>query len=256
MKADQRQNLLLALGIIVGTPLLIGAVVSGINSSAPEVFQGICSLIGGAIGAGGAALAVYLALNLQHQDITQQILKGLYLEIANYLSSCLTYHGLLTHGLKGHSPEWMLGGMINLPTPLIFPLMANNITLLTEPALVTSFYDRIHALRDTAEKTLVPRGQPLTPVQMRTAVLSLFFVLQSGLKILQSSDFSEVDTSNRTALIERLEREIAGSPVAPMLASLEGEPQRRPVSRPGLRVSGAMSRPGDFPYVDGPLLAR
>src|SRR4051812_31887908 len=114
--------------------------------------------------------SVFLALNLQHQDITDQTRKGFYLEIANYLSSCLTYHGLLTHGLKGHSPEWMLGGMINLPTPLIFPLMANNITILTEPALVTAFYDRVNILRDTAEKTLVPKGEPLTPVQMRAAV--------------------------------------------------------------------------------------
>jgi hypothetical protein len=222
--SDSMYNYFILLGILVGTALLIIAFVSGINSSAPEVFQGICSLIGGAVGAGGAALAVYLALNLQHQNITEQTLKGLYLEISSYLSSCLIYHGLLTHGLKGHSPEWMLGGMINLPTPLIFPLMATNISLLTEPALVTSFYDRIQLLRDIGETTLIPKSKPLTPEQMRTAVLSLFFVLQSGLKILQSSDFSKVDTLNRIALIERLEREMAGSPVAPMLAFVEGKP--------------------------------
>ena len=81
---DSIYNYFVLLGIFVGTALLIIAVVSGTNSSAPEVFQGICSLIGGAIGAGGAALAVYMALNLQHQSITEQTLKGLYLEISNY----------------------------------------------------------------------------------------------------------------------------------------------------------------------------
>jgi hypothetical protein len=46
-------NYIVLLGLLFGTALLITFGVTGLNSSGPVVFQVICSLLGGAIGAGG-----------------------------------------------------------------------------------------------------------------------------------------------------------------------------------------------------------
>jgi hypothetical protein len=75
---DNRDNGLLLSGIIVGTFLLTVAWVTACQSSPPEIFQGICSLIGGAIGAGGAAVAVFLTLRGQQADERSQTLTSVY----------------------------------------------------------------------------------------------------------------------------------------------------------------------------------
>jgi hypothetical protein len=60
--SNARQNRLLALGIIVAVPLLIGFVTALVNSKSGEIVGALGSVIGGVIGAGGAALAVALTL--------------------------------------------------------------------------------------------------------------------------------------------------------------------------------------------------
>src|ERR1700722_11052273 len=92
---DNRDNGLLLSGIIVGTFLLTVAWVTACQSSAPEIFQGVCSLIGGAIGAGGAALAVFLTLRGQQEDEKTQTLTSLYLEIAGYLWPTVNSHSTI-----------------------------------------------------------------------------------------------------------------------------------------------------------------
>ena len=62
MKADPRQNLLLAIAIVVGTPLLIGFLTVLVNSNTSEAAGALGSVLGGVIGAVGAALAVALTL--------------------------------------------------------------------------------------------------------------------------------------------------------------------------------------------------
>jgi len=57
-----RQNRLLALALIVGVPLLISFLTALLNSKSGEVAAALGSVLGGVIGAGGAALAVALAL--------------------------------------------------------------------------------------------------------------------------------------------------------------------------------------------------
>ena len=61
--SDARQNRLLALGIIVATPLLIGFLTALINSQPGEIVGALGSVLGGVIGAVGAALAVALTLS-------------------------------------------------------------------------------------------------------------------------------------------------------------------------------------------------
>ena len=50
------------------------------------------------IGAGGAALAVYLTLYWHTEDVRGQTISGLYVEIATYLNRAVTYHGLFYLG--------------------------------------------------------------------------------------------------------------------------------------------------------------
>jgi len=59
---DTTQNRLVALAIIVATPLLLGFFVVLINSTSGEVAGALGSVLGGVIGAVGAALAVALTL--------------------------------------------------------------------------------------------------------------------------------------------------------------------------------------------------
>src|SRR6266851_4126417 len=62
MMSDARQNRPLALGIIIATPLLIGFLTAVVNSKPGEIAGALGSVLGGVIGAGGAALAVALTL--------------------------------------------------------------------------------------------------------------------------------------------------------------------------------------------------
>jgi hypothetical protein len=75
---DCTYNYLMLVGILLATALIILCVVTGINAGGPVIFQGICSLIGGIIGAGGAALAVYLTLYWHTADVRGQTISGLY----------------------------------------------------------------------------------------------------------------------------------------------------------------------------------
>ena len=178
------------------------------------------------IGAGGAALAVYLTLYWHTEDVRGQTISGLYLEIVHYLTSSLTYHGLFTAALEGdeHTKAFMMAGIrrvLTFPLPVIFPHMISNIARLREPSLVTSFYNLIGSYINEVESGVpaMPESGPLPPEQMRAAVLQLFIILQSGLTLLQSSDFHQTDTQNRAALIKRIENEMAGSPAAYLCAA-------------------------------------
>jgi hypothetical protein len=100
------------------------------------------------IGAGGAALAVYLTLYWHTEDVRGQTISGLYVEIATYLNRAVTYHGLFKRALEGdeHTKPFMAAGVfqvLTFPLPVIFPQMMSNISRLLAPSLVTSFYHLI-----------------------------------------------------------------------------------------------------------------
>ena len=139
---DNRDNGLLLSGIVVGTFLLTVAWVTALQSSAAEIFQGVCSLIGGAIGAGGAALAVFLTLRGQQEDERIQTLTSLYLEIAGYLWPSGNSHSAIADAYRRHSgginqadnfTQVMLRSALNMPAPTYFPAHVAKLSRLETP---------------------------------------------------------------------------------------------------------------------------
>jgi hypothetical protein len=108
----------------------------------------------------------------------------------------------------------ILQSALNLHLPVFFPYFARHITRLNEPTLVTSFYLNTDRLRKSAETNPLktPNSGDLTPVEMRFLILELLLILRSGLELLRSSDFYQIDTVRRNLLIKRIEDEIASSP--------------------------------------------
>jgi hypothetical protein len=229
---DSSYNSLVLGGLAIGAVLLIGTVVTGSESRAPEVFEGLCSLAGGAIGAGGAALAVFLALSWQKEDEKIQTLTALYLEFSGYLYHCLQYHALILAALKGDGKvkEFIFAGIhrtaLDLPLPVFFPSVVRSITRLKEPSLVTSFYTQIDSMRKSAKSDLftTPDGGAFTPLEMRYLILSLILPLRSGLDLLKSPDFDQIYTANRIDLIRRIEVEMSNSPAAATIREVSQSP--------------------------------
>ena len=156
---DNRDNGFLLSGIVVSTFLLAVAWMTAFQSSAPEIFQGVCPLIGGAIGAGGAALAVFLTLRGQQEDERIQTLTSLYLEIAGYLwpigNSYSTIADLYRRQQSGESAnkaddftQVMLRRALNMPAPTYFPAHVAKLARLRDPQSINAFYVRLDIMRN------------------------------------------------------------------------------------------------------------
>jgi hypothetical protein len=135
-------------------------------------------------------------------------------------------HSLLKSSLEGDEKvkDWLdaiARHALDFPLPVLFPHMVSNITRLREPSLVTSFYALINSRSKNVQSGVLgtPESGHLNP--MRAAILELFIILRSGVKLLQSSDFNQTDTVNRTALIKRIEGEMARSPAADLFDQLQ-----------------------------------
>lgn len=186
---NSNYNSLLLSAILIGTSLLILTFVTACEASAPEIYEGLCSLIGGGIGAGGAALAVYLTLSWQKEDERSQVLLGLFIEISGYLDQCLIYHWIYKAALDGdvHASEYMLPDMmrlaLDLPLPVFFPSMVRNLTRLKEPSLIVLFYGLVESMRKSVKSDAPETAESgrLSAPQMRIIVLQLLIALDRGL---------------------------------------------------------------------------
>jgi hypothetical protein len=68
MKSDARYNLLIGLGLAFGTGLLIAFLTTIINAHPGEAAGALGSVVGGGVGAGGAALAVLLTFSRERAE--------------------------------------------------------------------------------------------------------------------------------------------------------------------------------------------
>ena len=159
---DNRDNALLLSGIVVGTFLLTVAWVTALQSSAAEIFQGVCSLIGGAVGAGGAALAVFLTLRGQQEDERIQTLTSLYFEIAGYLWPSGNSHSAIADAYRRHSGDTnqadnftqvMLRSALNMQPPVYFPAHVARLARLNDPQTINAFYVQLDIMR-------IQKGRP------------------------------------------------------------------------------------------------
>jgi hypothetical protein len=219
---DNRDNGLLLAGIIVGTFLLTVAWVTACQSSPPEIFQGICSLIGGAIGAGGAAVAVFLTLRGQQADERNQTLTSLYIEIAAYLWPTVNSHSVIAGVYKpgvAASPvdnniQVFLRSALNMAPSVFFPANDTKLARLDDPQLVRAFYARLDIMR-------AQKNRPgMEGVETAPSGAQLFHVLQNlsvmmmvGIGLLEAPDFAEIQPDARKQLVESLKDSLNKSPI-------------------------------------------
>jgi hypothetical protein len=112
-----------------------------LGASVGEVATALGSVVGGIIGALGAAAAVYLTLKVQRDDETEKVCTAIITEIAQFakfpagqLETCR----VVTQGLQ--LPRAGLGSFMQTPTPTIYPNAAAAVSRLPRPSLVISFY--------------------------------------------------------------------------------------------------------------------
>jgi hypothetical protein len=116
-----------------------------LSSKPGEIAGALGSVVGGMIGASGAAVAVYLTLAAQREEDRTRINAALAREIAEFarmvvghLETCENIRaGVIT------LPAATLAEAMEMPQPIIYPAVADKVGLLLRPQRAVAFYARI-----------------------------------------------------------------------------------------------------------------
>lgn len=135
------RNLVAGVVLLPSAALLVSFLVALQYSKGGEVAAALGAILGGIIGAGGAATAVYLTLSAQREEdqkrvnlaIKQEVI-GLCRLVAGHLGFCRMI------GMSFSVQRDKLPLLMHIPAPTIFPAVAGRIGLTTSPQLVTHFY--------------------------------------------------------------------------------------------------------------------
>ena len=132
---------------ILGTLAVFFGVTSG------EALGALGSVLGGVIGAFGAAAAVFFTLNRQRKDERVRIASALRTEVIEFcrlavghLETCENINAGRVSIPKADFPSAM-----GMPKPIIYAATADHIGRLTTPHRVVSFYTRIGEIERLAE---------------------------------------------------------------------------------------------------------
>lgn len=133
-----------ALSLMTG--LLIGFFVLLFGNSNPgEKLGAVAAVIGGLVGAGGAALAVYLTLDGQRQDEAEKVEAALRMEVAEHARLVIGALGVcelvMTEGLE--IPLHDLPGLMQIPDAPVYKSTADRISRLPYGSLFVVFHARI-----------------------------------------------------------------------------------------------------------------
>jgi hypothetical protein len=111
-----------------------------------ELLGALGSVVGGVIGALGAAFAVYLTLNRQRKDERRRTFDAVVREVIEFtrlalghLTTCENIHSMTIELPANRLPLAMAMAM---PKPIVYPAIASNIGRLTRPQLVVGFFTR------------------------------------------------------------------------------------------------------------------
>jgi len=158
------------------------------------------SVLGGIIGALGAAVAVYLMLHGQRAEETDKISNGAVREVMEFsrfavgnLEICENIHSSKVTIPRADFPEVM-----RTPDPIVYPAIADRIGVLKSPQRVVAYYTRI---AEAHRMALVLMKQPvaltLTHVLPKEAehIADIWInICDLAAKIIDSADFkSELD---------------------------------------------------------------
>jgi hypothetical protein len=122
---DNRHNVFVV-GLGLSIVIVAGFLAALMDSKAGEIAGALGAVIGGAIGAGGAAAAVYIMLAGQRADDTEIVSAAVLAEVAELckfpigqLGACFAIQG---GGLD--APKSSLPALMHTPEPIIFPAVA------------------------------------------------------------------------------------------------------------------------------------
>lgn len=163
-----------------------------------EIVNAIATLLGGALGALGAALAVYLTLSGQRKEDRGRIHGALVREIIEFarvavghLETCENIRASIIRVPVPKLPQAM-----QMPAPIIYPAVADKIGLLKSPQHVVAFYMRIKEI-ETMAQTIAddPKLQSafLQDNNVRLIVEALLDICQFARWIIQDADVKEVE---------------------------------------------------------------
>ena len=130
--------------------VIVAAFIAALLGAKPgEVANALGAVIGGTIGAGGAAAAVYLTLRIQREDESKKATEAILSEIAELAKFPIGQLGACGKAASGEmrAPMAVLPQMMHTPQAVIYPAVADRIARLPNPTLVVSFYNRIQETR-------------------------------------------------------------------------------------------------------------
>ena len=110
-----------------------------------EIIGAFASILGGIIGAAGAAVAVYLTLAGQRKEDRARIRSALVREVIEF-SRLAVGHLETCENIRAGVialPVPKLAQAMQMPSPIIYPAVADKIGLLSSPQSVVAFYAQI-----------------------------------------------------------------------------------------------------------------
>jgi len=126
----------------------------GLDHSLGDRLAAIGAVLGGLIGAGGAALAVYLTLVSQRKDEAAKVEESLQAEVAEFARLAVGPLAILTPQVARKGPPMPLEDIpeiTDLPEPVVFKAAADRLSRLSYGPLLVTFYVRIAEAKQMAK---------------------------------------------------------------------------------------------------------
>jgi hypothetical protein len=163
-------NLFVGLGLLFGVSITCALFAALLDSRAGEVAGALGNVLGGAIGALGAAAAVYLTLNVQRGEEISKVTRAVVMEIAQlskFPSGQLETCVLIFQG-KFNAQREKLPTLMNSPTPVIYPGIADQIARHPNAELIVAFYTGLQETRLTVDVVVAAkeRGPEIRPADI------------------------------------------------------------------------------------------
>src|SRR5262249_37722615 len=150
-------------------------------------------VVGGIIGAAGAALAVYLTLAGQRREDQKQIHNAVVREVIEFSSMALGKLDLFENVRSGsvQIPKTKLEEMVKFPEPIVYSAISDKIGLLMSPQRIVGFYMKIISVRYNA--SIIARSpysvdQNLDEDDIRIVVEPLAVACQLAKLIIEDTD--------------------------------------------------------------------
>ena len=133
---------LVVLGLMLFAAIVLAFLANLQKSNAGEIADALGNVIGGTIGALGAAVAVYFMLKGQRNEEIEKTSAAVLREVAELCKSPIGQLGAIAGIQTGQIrvPKSELRQLFHTPTPTIYPAIADRINRLPRPTLVVTFY--------------------------------------------------------------------------------------------------------------------